>query len=229
MKIEFDDDFWYDKKDDKSRVFQVFPSVFGDDRGTFTEIWKCETTTIPENMKEIPWFADNMWIKQLNVSHSRPGVIRGCHAQTGNACQGKLVQSMFGNIWDVITDARPQSDTFMMTKVFFLNPRLQNKVFVPRGFLHAFITGNELPNGTNYIFSYICDAVYDKTSEICVSPLNIVIPAFYDYCERYGLENFVKNGTTLLTSPKDEKGQDPDVFFEVIRNEYKNSSTLWYK
>ena len=40
MKIEFDDDFWYDKKDDKSRVFQVFPSVFGDDRGTFTEIWK---------------------------------------------------------------------------------------------------------------------------------------------------------------------------------------------
>ena len=52
MKIEFDDDFWYDKKDDKSRVFQVFPSVFGDDRGTFTEIWKCETTTIPENMKE---------------------------------------------------------------------------------------------------------------------------------------------------------------------------------
>ena len=40
------------------------------------------------------------------------------------------------------------------------------------------------------------DELYDKTSEICVSPLNIVIPAFYDYCERYGLENFVKNGTT---------------------------------
>lgn len=136
---------------------------------------------------------------------------------------------MCGNIWDVITDARPQSETFKMTKVFFLNPRLQNKVFVPRGFLHAFITGTELSVGNNYIFSYICDNVYDKTSEMCVSPLNIVIPAFYDYCERYGLENFVMNGTTPLTSPKDEKGQDQDMFFDVIEKEYKNGSKLWYK
>ena len=228
MKIEFDSDFWYSHDDNMSRVFQVFPSVFGDERGSFVETWKKIDGVVPDQYKEIPWFVQNDWIRQINVSYSRSSVIRGCHAQTGASCQAKLVSSMNGNIWDVITDARPCSETFMMTKVFFLNPRLQNKVFVPRGFLHAFITGIELREGSNYIFSYMCDNVYDKTSEICVSPLNIVIPAFYEYCDRYGLDNFIKNGNTPLTSPKDEKGQDPDVFFEVVKNEYENNSTLWY-
>lgn len=229
MKIELDENFWYDENDDRSRVFQVFPQVFGDDRGSFIETWKSVNGNLPDELKKFPWFSQNGWIKQMNVSYSRSSVIRGCHAQGGASCQAKLVSSLNGNIWDIITDARPQSETFMMTKVYFLNPRLQNKLFVPRGFLHAFLTGIDLKDDQKYIFSYICDNVYDKTSEIGVFPLNIVLPAFSKYCEKYGLENFITNGNSPITSTRDTKGQDADDFFKLVKEEYNKNSTLWYR
>ena len=65
------------------------------------------------------------------------------HAQSGKSCQGKLVQAVYGKIFDVITDARPDSDTFGVSDVFELDSERQNQLWVPRGFLHGFVVPSD--------------------------------------------------------------------------------------
>ena len=60
--------------DPKSEVLEVYPNIIGDDRGSFAEILK-------ENVSDhSSWLSDLSWIKQVNRSKSKSGVIRGCHA-----------------------------------------------------------------------------------------------------------------------------------------------------
>jgi len=81
--------------------------VFNDDRGWFAEMLRSENNIID--------------IKQINRSCSKPGVIRGCHAQKGPYCQAKLVEAINTDLVDVITDARPTSKTFGKSKMYLLS------------------------------------------------------------------------------------------------------------
>jgi len=62
------------------------------------------------------------WVKQINRSVSKGGTVRGCHAQRGKFCQGKLVEALNAKIYDIITDARPDSKTFGVSNVYILDP-----------------------------------------------------------------------------------------------------------
>lgn len=93
-------------------------------------------------------------------------------------------------------------------------------VFVPRGFLHGFVVPFEYSN-EKAIFSYYCDNVYDKDSEITVNPASY-------------LDGIVSSGTAildsefvstvkdhkLLFSEKDLSGKDYSGFME--------SAKVWY-
>ena len=228
MKIEYDNHFWHDDGDERSRVLQILPDVHRDDRGCFLESWKCldENDVDKDVYEKLPWILKTQWVKQMNTSYSHELVVRGCHAQSGAFCQAKLVWSQLGRIFDVITDARPNSATFMKTKVFCLNPKTQNRLFVPRGFLHAFLTSDKDMGDGAYIFNYMCDNLYNKQFEVCVRPDDIVRPAFEKYCDKYGLDNFMSE---VATSEKDKAGVPKDKFFGEVKRAWDNDGALWYQ
>ena len=60
-------------EDPESAVTEIFPKIFADNRGWFTEVTK----------------GNHSFIKQSNMSCSRPGTVRGFHAQKGKFCQGQ--------------------------------------------------------------------------------------------------------------------------------------------
>lgn len=116
MQIIYDDGIFDNfEADQKSRVFEIVPDVFGDSRGSFSEVLKCRED-VPE------WMKTMTWIKQINRSVSSKNTIRGCHAQSGLFCQAKLVEALTTQIYDIIIDARPDSNTFGVSKAYLLDP-----------------------------------------------------------------------------------------------------------
>lgn len=220
MKIQFHNQFWYDPNIYRSRVFERYPSLFNDSRGCFIEVFKHDIGQIYTDH----WYTDLSWIKQINRSISNPGVIRGMHAQSGKSCQGKMVQAVSGKIFDVITDARPNSDTFGVSDIFELDAKTQNQLWVPRGFLHGFI----VPKNQLYssVFEYFCDNEYNKASEICIAPLNIIkkileLKTEIDSSFNINIDNYE-------LSEKDSLGLDYINWMDQIKYDYELTGKLWY-
>jgi dTDP-4-dehydrorhamnose 3,5-epimerase len=140
-------------------AYIIQPKVFEDSRGYFFESFH------QQKFKEYTGIQTNFL--QDNESLSNYGVIRGLHAQTGKSAQAKLIRVIQGKVLDVIVDARPDSSSF--GEVFSIELTAENKtqLFVPKGCVHGF---SVLEDHT--IFSYKCDAYYNKESEIGVNPLD---------------------------------------------------------
>lgn len=224
MMITYENEFWFDRDEEGSRVFQMFPNVFGDTRGNFTEIFKEDCAGIPD------WMMTSSWIKQINRSESISGVFRGMHAQQGKSCQSKLVEAVTGNIVDIILDARPQSSTFGKCMCFELSSEKKNRLFVPKGFLHGFFVR---PSDTKVsIFQYIIGgSVYDKSSEFSVNPKTVLDiigkTSIHVTADPKILRELTGNDLTL--SDKDTNGKDLVEFLEDVKHEFDTNSTLWYK
>lgn len=203
--------------------------MYGDKRGSFAEILKYSSSTDL-------WLSDLSWIKQINRSKSKGNVFRGCHAQKAPFCQGKLVQAVTGKIFDIITDARPDSATFGSTQAFLLDSEKQNMLWVPRGFLHAFAV---VDCEDEVIFEYFCDNVYDKASEIEISPLSFLPQIYSDTLENIEsfkqdettkiLSKFFKNTENLNLSDKDLAGKNYTAWMNEQKEMYYRTNTLWYK
>lgn len=203
-----------------------------DNRGYFMEVFNeanDETLEIPS------WTRTSNWIRQINRSSSVGGVIRGCHAQRGMFCQGKLVEAVNERIYDIITDARPNSGTFGSSSVFLLDPEKHNRLWVPRGFLHAFVV--PLSVEKQAIFEYYCDNVYDRSSEVGVNPaafLPKVVESFKTLTsggqKDYGdLFDVFDREDSCVYSEKDMNGLDYEKFMSGVQKEYENTGRLWYR
>ena len=110
----------------------VRPKRRMDARGFFSESWSIE-----------PWHARGLEIHWCQDNHSlsrQPGVLRGLHYQAPPMAQAKLVRCTRGRVWDVAVDARRGSPSF--GKSFGTELSVENwlQLFVPRGFLHGFLT-----------------------------------------------------------------------------------------
>ena len=240
MKVEIDNYFAGIDGVPRSKVFEVFPSVFGDKRGFFCEVYKTEAG-LPFGAE---WFNNFSWIKQVNRSSSGPGVIRGMHAQKKDFCQGKLVSALTEKIYDIIIDARPESATFGKSKAYVLDPMKQNMLWVPRGFLHGFVTPLNITSPA--IFEYFCDNVYDKVSETGIAPMSF-LPDFIsslEYSANHGPDSFIRKWYTETysdlfdvfhaenrpnLSPKDTAAQDYKVWSDAIQADYKTTGKVWYR
>lgn len=103
--------------------------AYPDERGQFTTLFH-----VKHPLEGVPTeFA------QENVSVSLFGVLRGMHVQKERP-QGKLVTCLFGNIWDVWIDLRPESPTYLKGECLQLSSERMNSVYIPPGFGHGFIT-----------------------------------------------------------------------------------------
>jgi dTDP-4-dehydrorhamnose 3,5-epimerase len=83
-------------------VLLIRPRILHDDRGSFLETWRRERYVdagLPETFV------------QDNAAVSTRGVLRGLHYQHPRA-QGKLVMTLYGEVFDVAVDIRPGSPRF---------------------------------------------------------------------------------------------------------------------
>jgi len=86
---------------------------------------------------------------QDNHSHSIKGVLRGLHYQVKPFEQGKLVQVVNGEIWDIAVDIRKNSITYGHWVAEILSSENKKQLWIPEGFAHGF-----------YVLSDFADVIY---------------------------------------------------------------------
>lgn len=123
----------------------VEPKVFGDARGFFLETYQEQRYA---ELKIGPRFV------QDNLSRSRRGTLRGLHFQCEHP-QGKLVQVLRGEVFDVAVDLRRSSPTFGRSYGVILNEDNRRQLFIPPGFAHGFCVLSETAD-----FFYKCTDFY---------------------------------------------------------------------
>ena len=201
------------------RPWMIFPKIFSDNRGSFSEV------LVGDQLEGI---------RQINRSISDQWTIRGCHAQRAPKCQSKLVEALNLPIYDIITDARPDSKTFGLTEIYYLDPMKQNKLFVPHGFLHAFVVPPSIdrPND-RACFMYYCDNTYSKENEIGINPMEIIpkiveLKSKDESTDLYNLVKMFKTPENFVLSKKDIEGKSYKEFMDEVSRDYQQSKKLWY-
>ena len=109
----------------------ITPKVFEDERGFFLESYNQKV--FAENNIKVDFVQDNH-------SFSKKGVLRGLHFQIEPFAQDKLVQVIFGKVWDVAVDIRKDSKTFGKWEAVELSAENKKMLFIPKGFAHGFLT-----------------------------------------------------------------------------------------
>lgn len=133
-------------------VVLVTPKRFGDDRGFFSETFNARD--FAEAGIDVPFCQDNHSLS------AEAGTLRGLHYQKPPYAQSKLVRVVRGAVLDVAVDARRSSPHFGKWVSAELSAQNGVQIFVPKGFLHGFVT---LVPDTEVL--YKVDAYYDGPSD----------------------------------------------------------------
>ncbi len=134
-------------------VMLVKPKVFGDVRGFFVETW---------NRSRYAGQGIDVDFVQDNLSFSKRGILRGLHFQNPHG-QGKLVQVLEGEVFDVAVDIRKDSPTFGQWIGVTLSAENHHQFYVPPGFAHGFCVLSEMA-----LFSYKCTDFYHPEHECSI-------------------------------------------------------------
>lgn len=135
---------------DLAGLLLIEPRVFGDSRGFFLETWN--RAKYREAGLDVDFVQDNL-------SLSRRGIVRGLHFQNPNP-QGKLVQVLAGEVYDVAVDLRWSSPTFRRWHAVLLSSENKRQLYVPPGFAHGFAVLSETA-----LFHYKCTSYYSPADE----------------------------------------------------------------
>lgn len=130
----------------------IEPTVFRDRRGFFLESYNRDR--FAEAGVDAEFVQDN---HALSVQQ---GVLRGFHLQQPPAAQAKLVWVVRGRVLDVAVDVRKGSPTYGKAFATELDADRFTRLFIPRGFAHAYLT---LESNTEFL--YKVDAPYDPAME----------------------------------------------------------------
>ena len=121
----------------------IQPTVHGDDRGHFKEVFKAG-------------IIDSFEVQQINQAYSDNLCIRGLHYQKSPYQQAKLVWVPVGEVIDIVVDINQSSPTFKTYETFKLSDKNHKILFIPKGYAHGYITVTK-----NTIFAYGLDEVYN--------------------------------------------------------------------
>ena len=138
------------KKCEIEGLYEIFPKIFGDNRGYFLETYS-EKDFFDAGLK--------MKFVQDNQSKSVKYVLRGLHFQTKHP-QGKLVRALEGKVYDVAVDLRLGSATFGKYYGVILDSEKQNMFYIPEGFAHGFCVLTD-----SATISYKCTDFYHPEDE----------------------------------------------------------------
>ena len=135
-------------------VLLVEPDIRGDARGFFQETWQVDRyRTAGVRGKFV----------QDNLSRSVRGVLRGLHIQHPEG-QGKLLQVVDGEAFDVAVDVRLDSERFGRWVGATLSGDNHHQLWIPPGVAHGFCV-----TGDHAIFAYKCTALYSPETEFSVA------------------------------------------------------------
>jgi dTDP-4-dehydrorhamnose 3,5-epimerase len=115
-------------------VLLLEPRVHRDERGFFLESYNQRTFKQASGV-EVQFLQDNQ-------SFSVRNVLRGLHYQVRQP-QGKLVQVLVGDIFDVAVDLRRSSPTFGKWVGTTLGGGLQRMLWIPAGLAHGYLVLSE--------------------------------------------------------------------------------------
>lgn len=132
-------------------VLIIEPKMFSDARGFFVETYQRERYRSEGLTAEFV---------QDNLSCSARGVLRGLHCQNPHS-QGKLVQVLQGEAWDVAVDIRRNSPHFGKWTAITLSSETKNQLYLPPGFAHGFCVLSE-----TVLFAYKCTEIYHPGAEV---------------------------------------------------------------
>ena len=130
----------------------VTPARFGDERGFFSETYNAA------QFKAAGIRAD--FVQDNHSLSAQTGTVRGLHFQAPPCAQSKLVRVLRGAILDVAVDARIGSPTYGKWVSAELSAKNCVQIFVPRGFLHGFVTrepDTEIAYKVDNYYSKECD------------------------------------------------------------------------
>ena len=133
-------------------VILISPVVYGDERGFFMETYReveFSAAGIPGNFV------------QDNHSGSVQGTLRGLHYQI-NQSQGKLVQVVSGEVFDVAVDLRKSSPTFGRWAGELLSAGNKRQLWIPPGFAHGFYVLSDWANVIYKVTDYYAPE-WDRT------------------------------------------------------------------
>ncbi|MEO5339390.1 MAG: dTDP-4-dehydrorhamnose 3,5-epimerase [Magnetococcus sp. MYC-9] len=131
-------------------VVVIEPKIFADNRGCFLESWQRDKFAAA---------GIEFAMVQDNLSESTQGTVRGLHYQIRQP-QGKLVQVLEGEVFDVAVDLRRSSPTFgqwVGERLSWANKRM---LWVPPGFAHGFYVMSQ-----RALFAYKCTDFYAPAHE----------------------------------------------------------------
>ena len=112
----------------------IKPKIFNDPRGYFMESYRNDLFK-----KKYP----NIDFVQENESFSFKKVIRGMHYQEEPYSQSKIIRVLFGKIWDIVIDLRPDSPSYLSSFGVELSHENRKQLFIPSGFAHGFAVTSE--------------------------------------------------------------------------------------
>ncbi len=136
-----------------SGLLIIEPKVFGDARGFFLETW---------NQQRYAEAGLDAAFVQDNISFSRKGILRGLHFQNPKP-QGKLLQVLQGEVFDVAVDIRRSSPTFGKWHGLVLSSENKRQFYIPSGFAHGFLVLSETA-----LFHYKCTDFYSPRDEMAL-------------------------------------------------------------
>lgn len=131
-------------------VLVIEPTVFKDERGFFMELFNA--ARYKEYGFELPFVQDNYSVSSRNT-------LRGLHYQLQHP-QGKLVQVIEGEVFDVAVDIRRGSPYYGQWVAETLSADNNKQLYVPPGFAHGFCVLSESAR-----FLYKCTDFYQPGDE----------------------------------------------------------------
>jgi len=140
-------------------VWEFTPILRPDDRGVFLESFK---STDFEQSVGRPFD-----LRQMNISMSRGGTVRGVHFADVPPGQAKYVQCFSGVILDIVVDIRIGSPTFGSFETVELSDSARSGLFIPEGFGHAFCALSD-----SVTVGYLCSEEYAPAREHGINPID---------------------------------------------------------
>jgi dTDP-4-dehydrorhamnose 3,5-epimerase len=168
----------------------IKPRIFEDERGFFYESYHKEK-----------YFGEGIQLEiaQQNHSGSKKHTLRGLHYQIQNS-QGKLLQVLKGEIFDVAVDLRKSSSTFKNWEGVYLSELNKQQLWIPPGFAHGF-----------FVLSAWAEVEYCTTDFYNPDGERTIIWNDPDLSIKWP----IPEGVTPLLSTKDSQGlllKDADVY-----------------
>ena len=115
---------------------------------------------------------DTEWVREHLIRTTEAGTVRGLHFQRPPKEQVKLLRVVRGSIFDVAVDVRNGSPSFGRFASVILSAERQNRIIVPAGFAHGFMTLEPMTDVMVAISEYPSD---DHTQTIAYDDPDIAI------------------------------------------------------